>query len=131
MTEAQIKLKRTESLLAELIPEALGSLNDKRLHEIDVLEVKCSRGKSDAKVYLDPKDLDEQDIKALTIEQVKDIIKNQPVGRGGRKAAPKKTTAAKKSTTKKTAAKKPVAKKKATTAKKTTTIKKSVAKDKE
>ena len=60
MTEAQIKLKRTESLLAELIPEALGSLNDKRLHELDILEVKCSRGKSDAKVYLNPKDLDEQ-----------------------------------------------------------------------
>jgi len=60
MTEAQIKLKRTESLLAELIPEALGSLNDKRLHELDILEVKCSRGKSDAKVYLDPKDLSEQ-----------------------------------------------------------------------
>ena len=60
MTEAQIKLKRTESLLAELIPEALGSLNDKRLHELDILEVKCSRGKSDAKVYLDPKDFSEQ-----------------------------------------------------------------------
>ncbi|MGD9717972.1 MAG: 30S ribosome-binding factor RbfA [Sulfurimonadaceae bacterium] len=54
MTPAEIKLKRTESLLAELIPEAISQLNDARLHEIDVLEVKCSRGKSDAKVYLDP-----------------------------------------------------------------------------
>jgi ribosome-binding factor A len=54
VTPAQIKLKRTESLLAELIPEAISQLNDARLHEIDVLEVKCSRGKSDAKVYLDP-----------------------------------------------------------------------------
>lgn len=54
MTPAQIKLKRTESLLQELIPEAISQLNDARLHQIDVLEVKCSRGKSDAKVYLDP-----------------------------------------------------------------------------
>jgi len=42
MTEAQIK--RTQSLLMELIPEALGSLNDKRLHELDVIDIKCSRG---------------------------------------------------------------------------------------
>ncbi len=61
MTEAEIKLKRTESILLELIPEALGSLNDKRLHEINVVEVKCSRGKSDAKVYLDPASLSEQE----------------------------------------------------------------------
>ena len=54
MTEAEIKLKRTESLLLELIPEALGSLNDKRLHQLDVVDVKCSRGRSDAKVYIDP-----------------------------------------------------------------------------
>jgi ribosome-binding factor A len=54
VTPADIKLKRTESILAELIPEALSQLNDKRLHELDVLDVTCSRGRSDAKVYLDP-----------------------------------------------------------------------------
>ncbi|MCW8954459.1 MAG: 30S ribosome-binding factor RbfA [Sulfurimonas sp.] len=61
MTEAEIKLKRTESVLLELIPEALGSLNDKRLHEINVIEVKCSRGKSDAKVFLDPASFSDQE----------------------------------------------------------------------
>jgi len=61
MTEAEIKLKRTESILLELIPEALGSLNDKRLHELNVIEVKCSRGKSDAKVYIDPASFIEQE----------------------------------------------------------------------
>ena len=60
MTEAEIKLKRTESILKELIPEALGSMNDKRLHELDIVEVKCSRGKSDAKVYMNPASLSEQ-----------------------------------------------------------------------
>ncbi len=54
MTPSQIKQKRTESLLQELIPEAISSLNDARLHEVDVIEVICSKGRSDAKVYLDP-----------------------------------------------------------------------------
>ncbi|DAB27490.1 MAG: ribosome-binding factor A [Sulfurimonas sp. RIFOXYD12_FULL_33_39] len=54
MTESEIKVKRTESILLELIPEALGSLNDKRLHQLDIIDIKCSRGRSDAKVYIDP-----------------------------------------------------------------------------
>jgi len=61
MTEAQIKLKRTESVLLELVPQALGSMNDKRLHELNILEVKCSRGKSDAKVYINPNEFSEQE----------------------------------------------------------------------
>ena len=54
MTPAEIKKKRTESLLLELIPEAISSLKDARIHEVDVVEVVCSKGRSDAKVFLDP-----------------------------------------------------------------------------
>jgi ribosome-binding factor A len=61
MTEAQIKIKRTESVLLELIPQALGSMNDKRLHDLDIIEVSCSRGKSDAKVYINPYEYTEQE----------------------------------------------------------------------
>jgi len=61
MTEAQIKLKRTESVLSELIPQALGVMNDKRLHDLNIIEVKCSRGKSDAKVYIDPSEFSDQE----------------------------------------------------------------------
>ncbi len=61
MTEAQIKLKRTQSVLAELIPQALGAMNDKRLHNLNIIEVKCSHGKSDAKVYIDPSEFSEQE----------------------------------------------------------------------
>jgi ribosome-binding factor A len=61
MTEAEIKLKRTESLLLELIPEALGGLNDKRLHVLDVIEIKCSRGRSDAKVFINPVEFTDQE----------------------------------------------------------------------
>ncbi|NOQ29613.1 MAG: 30S ribosome-binding factor RbfA [Helicobacteraceae bacterium] len=58
---AEIKQKRTESLLKELIPEAIYQLNDARVHEVDVVEVTCSRGRSDAKVYLDPHQYSEKD----------------------------------------------------------------------
>lgn len=61
MTEAQIKLKRTESVLLELIPQALGAMNDKRLHDLNIIEVACSRGKSDAKVYINPNNYTEQE----------------------------------------------------------------------
>jgi ribosome-binding factor A len=63
VNEAQIKHKRTESLLCELIPEALSQLNDKRLHELNIIEVKCSRGRSDAKVFIDPSSFTKEDRK--------------------------------------------------------------------
>ena len=61
MTPAEIKLKRYDSILGELIPEALSQLNDARLRELDVIEVRCSKGRSDAKVYLDPQDYTEKE----------------------------------------------------------------------
>ncbi len=65
MTPAEIKKKRTESLLLELIPEAISSLNDARIHEIDVVEVVCSKGRSDAKVFLDPHSYTEKEKNAF------------------------------------------------------------------
>jgi len=75
MTEAQIKLKRTESLLAELIPEALTQLNDARLHALQVTEVKCSRGRSDAKVYIDPSNFSDEERKTY----MKQLRKARPI----------------------------------------------------
>ena len=70
MTEAQIKLKRVDSILAELIPEAISQLNDNRLHELDIIEVRCSRGRDDAKVYVDPSYFSE-DEKKVYLKQLK------------------------------------------------------------
>ena len=70
MTEAQIKLKRTDSILQELIPEAISQLNDNRLHELDIIEVKCSRGRDDAKVYVDPSFFSDEE-KKVYIKQLK------------------------------------------------------------
>ncbi len=53
MTPEEIKRKRTESVLREIIPEALATLDDSRINSLLVTEVVCSRGRSDAKVYLD------------------------------------------------------------------------------
>lgn len=61
MTPAEIKLKRFDSILGELLPEAISQLSDARLRELDVIEVKCSKGRSDAKVYLDPHDYSENE----------------------------------------------------------------------
>ncbi|HFC03737.1 MAG TPA: 30S ribosome-binding factor RbfA [Nitratifractor salsuginis] len=54
MNQAEIKRKRTESVLRELIPEALGTLDDERINALNVTEVLCSRGRYDARVFLDP-----------------------------------------------------------------------------
>ena len=57
-----IKLQRTQSVLKELIPEALASLNDVALQNLTVIEVICKRGRYDADIYLDKAhfDLNEQ-----------------------------------------------------------------------
>jgi ribosome-binding factor A len=54
MNQAEIKRKRTESVLRELIPEALSTLEDSRINALIVTEVLCSRGRYDARVFLDP-----------------------------------------------------------------------------
>jgi ribosome-binding factor A len=61
MREEEIKRKRTESRLVELIPEALSTMNDNRINGLTVTEVVCSRGRYDAKVYLDKSYLNEQE----------------------------------------------------------------------
>jgi DNA topoisomerase-1 len=77
------------------------------------------------KNYKIPKNMDEQDIKALNIDEVKKIMDEQAKGK---KAPAKKKTPAKKSTAKKTATKKTTAKKSTTTAKKTTASKSTTTK---
>ncbi|MBP6325177.1 MAG: 30S ribosome-binding factor RbfA [Sulfurospirillum sp.] len=51
--DKSIKIQRTESVLRELIPEALSTLEDEMLRGVCVVDVECSRGKYDAIVYLD------------------------------------------------------------------------------
>jgi len=61
MTNEEIKRHRVESVLKEIIPEALGSLEDSRINSLLVTDVVCSKGRSDARVYLDKSFMDERE----------------------------------------------------------------------
>ena len=61
MKEKSINLQRTESLLMELIPEALGELSDYRINSLAITDVDCKNGKYDARVYFDGSDYDEKE----------------------------------------------------------------------
>ncbi len=74
MTAEEIKRHRTESVLRELIPEALSQLGDERLRGLCVTEVVCSRGRSDADVYLDPTGLEESEQKQV-LKQLKKVTR--------------------------------------------------------
>jgi len=67
MKNKSINLQRTESLLLELIPEALSSLNDNRINSLIITEVDCKNGKYDAKVYFDGSDFDKAELKEIRI----------------------------------------------------------------
>ena len=72
-----IKLERTQSLLKELIPTALANLNDTRLNALNVIEVKCSRGKYSAQVFFFFSSLDKQEQKEILnqLKKAKNLIK--------------------------------------------------------
>jgi ribosome-binding factor A len=61
MTQEEIKRHRVESVLKEVIPEALATLDDERINSLLVTEVVCSKGRSDAKVYLDKSFLNDKE----------------------------------------------------------------------
>ncbi len=65
MKEKSINLQRTESLLKELIPEALAELSDYRINSLTITEVDCKNGKYDARVYFDASDFDNNELKEV------------------------------------------------------------------
>lgn len=60
-----INLQRTESLLMELVPEALATLNDNRINSLPITEVNCKNGKYDAIVYFDGSDYNQEELKII------------------------------------------------------------------
>jgi len=65
MNSKSINLQRTQSLLMELIPEALSSLNDPNIKSLTITDVDCKNGKYDAKVYYDGSDYDNAELKEI------------------------------------------------------------------
>ena len=60
-----INLQRTESLLMELIPEALSNLADNKINSLPITAVNCKNGKYDAIVYFDGSDFDKTEVKEV------------------------------------------------------------------
>ena len=65
MSTKSVKILRTESLLRELMGEAIGSLNDTTISGVTVTDVVCSRGKSDAVVYIFDSGFDKNEKKEI------------------------------------------------------------------
>ncbi len=82
MTNKSVNLQRTESLLEELIPEALSSLNDHRITSLTITEVDCKNGKYDAKVYYDGSDFDKTELKEIrqSLRKANGAIKSYILG---------------------------------------------------
>jgi len=82
LTNKSVNLQRTESLLQELIPEALSSLNDNRITSLTITEVDCKNGKYDAKVYYDGSDYDKAELKEIrqSLRKANGAIKNYVLG---------------------------------------------------
>ena len=74
-----IKVQRKESILKEVIPEALAQMNDNRINSLSVVDVVCSRDGSDAKVYLEKSYLNEQEQKQALkqLKAARGFIQNQ------------------------------------------------------
>ena len=65
-----VKLARTQSLLKEILPSALANLSDTRLNALNVVDVRCSRGKYSAEVFLNAPFATEKE-KAEILKQLK------------------------------------------------------------
>jgi len=78
MNQAEIKRKRTESILKELLPQAFAMLDDEDLNNLIVTEVVCSRGRYDSKVYLDKSGIDESKQEEILqkLKKVSPFLKN-------------------------------------------------------
>ena len=88
-----IKRGRTESILKEIIPEILDSLGDSKLHGLYVTEVVCSRGRSDAKVFLDKTFIEESEEASIlsALSKARKFIERQIINEQGWFKSPKLT----------------------------------------
>lgn len=75
MNASEIKRLRTQSVLKELIPEALSTLDDIYLKGLCVTDVECKKGRYDAFVYLDKMMLDEKE-QAYVLAKLKKVSRH-------------------------------------------------------
>ncbi len=73
-----LKLQRVESLLKELLPEALANFEDNRINSLLVTDVICTKGKYDAIVYISPEFISESEQREVLkqLQKAKHTIKS-------------------------------------------------------
>ncbi len=71
MNSKKVNLLRTESLLMELVPEALSTLDDSYINSIPITGIVCKNGKYDAIVYFDGSDFDKSEISQVIGKLIK------------------------------------------------------------
>ena len=78
MNISEIKRKRAETLLIEVVPQAFALLDDEQLKNLIVTDVICSRGRYDAKVFLDKSDFSKQEQEKILkkLHKVRGFLKN-------------------------------------------------------
>ncbi|MDR2100346.1 MAG: 30S ribosome-binding factor RbfA [Campylobacteraceae bacterium] len=93
MTQSEIKLKRTESILKELVPEAFSTLEDEQLRGLVVTDVICRKGRYNADVYLDKLDFTSAEISQIhsKLKKVKSYLQNYCANEEGWFKAPEFT----------------------------------------
>lgn len=76
--DISIKTERIQSLLRDILPIALASLEDTRLNSLSVVEVKCSKGKYFAQVFLDAPFANESEKKEILkqLKKARGILKD-------------------------------------------------------
>ncbi|MBE2984384.1 30S ribosome-binding factor RbfA [Campylobacter sp. RM9344] len=90
MNANEIKRLRTESILKELIPEALATLDDEFLKGLCVTDVECKKGRYDAFVYLDKTGFDEREQNYILghLKRVSKLLQNHCMAAEGWYRAP-------------------------------------------
>lgn len=89
--DKSIKLQRTQSILKELLQEALCSLSDTRLNTLSVIDINCSKGKYNAEVFIDCSflDLKEQKEISILLKKAESILKEYILSSSGWFRCPK------------------------------------------
>lgn len=86
-----IKLQKTQSLLQELLSEALTGLDDKRINNLVITEVVCSKGKYNADVFVlfDTQDKKEQEELLRILSRAEGILREYVLSSSGWFRCPK------------------------------------------
>ena len=80
-----IHLERTQSLLKELLIESLSQLQDSRINSINIVGVRCSKGKYNAQVYIQTNINNDSDKKEIvrSLNKAQGILKEYILNASG------------------------------------------------